>query len=511
MVVDRWARTSLILITCVAMTMPTATSTALADPEDVPTVDDGSTGGPTPDGPEDDGSASDDGAVDAVGPVLSRDDTGTLVARPRIVGGKNVAISFAPWQVALVRDSASDDYSGQFCGGSIIAREWVATAAHCVSDGTTQMSASEVRILAGRAVLSDNSSSGVPVSEIVVHPDYDGISEDHDVALIRLSSPLALKKRSIEIIALPTSKPTAGSTGRITGWGSTWMFDEYGTPVNYYGTPLYPTVLQGTDISVQSDSVCQEELPDGSWNSVTMLCATTPDFMRDTCYGDSGGPLATRVRGRWELSGITSWGVGCAWLSSGVYANVAHYRDWIEDTVLGPGSVPDVSQPVRTADGARLDVLNFDPGFRYQVSVTAGSGRVRVGKATFGVLPLTVTRVSPGASFTIEVTATRAGHVAHSTSIEATALQTGSRPVLSRPVGTSDGATFDVTNLADTYDYQVSITSGVGDVQFGTAAGGVLPVIVSGVARGRSVTVRVTTTREGHATLATSIRARALK
>jgi secreted trypsin-like serine protease len=478
------------MVVCAAMTMPT--SAALAGPDDVASDSAGAVAG-------------------TMGPDLSRADTGTLVARPRVVGGKNVTISFAPWQVALVRSSASDDFTGQFCGGSIIARDWIATAAHCVSDGTTDMAASEVRILAGSAVLSESSSSSVPVSRVVVHPDYDGISEDHDVALLRLSSPLTLKKRSIEVIELPTSKPTAGSTGRITGWGATWMFDEEGNPVNYYGTPLYPTVLQGTDISVQSDSVCQEELPDGSWNSVTMLCATTPDFMQDTCYGDSGGPLATRVRGRWELSGITSWGVGCAWLSSGVYANVANYRDWIETEILGPGSVPDVSPPVRTADGARFDVLNHDPDFSYRVSLTAGSGRVRVGKVVLGVLPITVTRVSPGASVTIEVTTSQAGHVAQSTTIEATALQTGSRPLLSRPVGTSDGATFAVTNFADAYDYQVSITSGVGDVQFGTAADGALPVIVSGVARGRSVTVRVTTTREGHTTLATSMRVRALK
>ena len=64
-----------------------------------------------------------------------------------------------------------------------------------------------------------------------------------------------------------------------------------------------------------------------------MLCASIDGYVVDTCQGDSGGPLATFERGRWVLSGVTSWGSGCAWLSSGIYTNVANYNQWISGNV----------------------------------------------------------------------------------------------------------------------------------------------------------------------------------
>ena len=63
---------------------------------------------------------------DAVTPAdAARSDT------PDIVGGREAIPGAWPWQAALINHTSSDTYTGQFCGGSLIAANWVLTAAHC--------------------------------------------------------------------------------------------------------------------------------------------------------------------------------------------------------------------------------------------------------------------------------------------------------------------------------------------------------------------------------------------
>jgi secreted trypsin-like serine protease len=62
-------------------------------------------------------------------------------APPSIIGGETV--SSAPWGVQV---SSS---SGSFCSGSIIAAQWVLTAAHCLG-GTMTVRVGDVRLGQGQ-------------------------------------------------------------------------------------------------------------------------------------------------------------------------------------------------------------------------------------------------------------------------------------------------------------------------------------------------------------------------
>ena len=255
----------------------------------------------------------------------------------QIVGGADVPISYAPWQVALIDSSKSSNYQGQFCGGSIISREWIATAAHCfdVDEGQAPITANSFRVLAGTATLSTTALSGNLVNSFIVHPYWDPDTFQNDIALVQLKVPLVLNAGTIETIEIPSVDPTALDNARITGWGSTWFRNNSGDDYNLNYTPYkYPTKLQGAEIQVL-DTVgeCTGEFTSG-FDVATMICATVQDWEIDACQGDSGGPMATFYSDKWYLSGITSWGEGCAWYSAGVYTNVANYKSWIESNAV---------------------------------------------------------------------------------------------------------------------------------------------------------------------------------
>jgi secreted trypsin-like serine protease len=262
----------------------------------------------------------------------------------RIVGGSNYSITQAPWQVALIDAHAGNNFAGQFCGGSIYSQYWIITAAHCVTDA----SASNIRILAGRATLGTDLSP-LAVSQILIHPAYNDDTLANDIALIRLATPLTFSS-SVAAIELATSIPKAGSPAVITGWGDTWIQSGTGFVWNYYGSPRFPDHLQGATVAIQSNSFCAGEWG-SDFNSTMMVCSAVPGYWKDVCFGDSGGPLAVNSGGRWALAGVTSFGSGCAWSSAGVYANVANYRSWI---IANAAGFPFDVSPVPTISGSAV-------------------------------------------------------------------------------------------------------------------------------------------------------------
>jgi uncharacterized repeat protein (TIGR02543 family) len=253
----------------------------------------------------------------------------------KIVNGSVKPISYSPWQVALINASKSSNFQGQFCGGSVISREWIVTAAHCVDGDTTINS---FRVLAGTATLSSTTLSGNFVNSIVIHPGWNPVTDQNDIALVQLKVPLVLNAGTIETIEIPNTKAASGTTARITGWGSLLKRLPSADLASDY---LYPSELVGAEIFVNSDADCTADYTIDSstyFYADSMLCAndmeTNPAQYIDTCQGDSGGPLATNDSGIWYLSGITSWGYGCAQGYAGIYTNVANYNSWISTNAV---------------------------------------------------------------------------------------------------------------------------------------------------------------------------------
>lgn len=242
--------------------------------------------------------------------AFQRNEAGT----PRIIGGTDAAPGAWPWTVALIQSRISDNFQGQFCGGTLISPEWVVTAAHC-TDGK---SAGDIDVLAGVTDLKNDTGERVAVKRIVQHPEFNRRNLVNDISLLQLSQPVS-----------PTPAPTdigpethVGELATIIGWGDT--------------DPTFrndfPFILQQAEIPIISNALCESVY--GSSITEGSLCAGYAEGGKDTCQGDSGGPLVLPTDTGWELAGITSFGNGCAQPGFyGVYTRVATYETYIDDSV----------------------------------------------------------------------------------------------------------------------------------------------------------------------------------
>ncbi|CAH7470133.1 1810009J06Rik [Phodopus roborovskii] len=212
----------------------------------------------------------------------------------KIIGGYNCPKNSIPYQVSL------NDNTGHQCGGSLISDQWVLSAAHCYKGKRLQVRLGEhnIKVLEGGEQFID-------AGKIIRHPKYNEDTADNDIIY------------QVSTISLPRSCPASGTQCLVSGWGNT---------VNLGGK--YPAILQCLDAPVLSDSSCKRSYP-GVITS-NMFCLGFLEGGKDSCDGDSGGPVACNG----ELQGIVSWGYGCALRGKpGVYTKVCNYLGWIRETM----------------------------------------------------------------------------------------------------------------------------------------------------------------------------------
>ena len=236
-----------------------------------------------------------------------------------IVGGTAAGPNDNPFQVGLLVKAVGDNFNAQFCGGSLIAPDVVVTAAHCnyyreTKNGPKLLrKPSEVQVLTGTRNLTQG---GVrrDVTAIWQHPNYKTNGNNYDVAVWKLSTQV----QGIPFAQLATTDGTVGSELLVTGWGATGE-----------GKGSSPVLLK-VSVPVVSHATCEAAYAPGSITP-QMLCAGFGPGGKDSCQGDSGGP-ATRSRDNMTLTGIVSYGWGCARPEIyGVYTRVSdpEIRDFI--------------------------------------------------------------------------------------------------------------------------------------------------------------------------------------
>jgi trypsin len=251
--------------------------------------------------------------------------------------GQDIALRHhAPWQVQIY--SNFKDWTPQelkiwrpwerahHCGGSLIADNWVLTAAHCVSQEQVDR---DYRVRLGTENISDGTGITYHIDRIVPHPQYNPVSHDNDIELVHFVADAETRReqpiRPIAKIRLYGTKASDAPIGigvpvTVTGWGQLSSRREYHfSPVLMFGD--VPTVP------------CKVRPATDDW-----LCAG--DTGTDACRGDSGGPLILTY-GVPVLVGIVSWGKGCGRAGEpGYYVRIDrnHYLDWIRRAMAAPPS-----------------------------------------------------------------------------------------------------------------------------------------------------------------------------
>ncbi|XP_065110087.1 coagulation factor VII [Paramisgurnus dabryanus] len=236
---------------------------------------------------------------------------------PRIVKGDVCPKGQCPWQALL-------EYKGEYiCGGVILDSQWIITAAHCVWRRDRTL----LQVTVGEHIrLKDEGTEQKrKVSKMLIHPLYNNSIPDSDIALLLLQSPITLGPFALPVCLPPANGTFAHTLGSIlmstvSGWGH---LSQSGPP---------SVVLQKLEVPRVSLEECRRQT--GLKITRNMLCAGYKEGGRDSCQGDSGGPLVTRYNNTWFLTGIVSWGKGCARSGAyGIYTRVSVFVDWIMKSV----------------------------------------------------------------------------------------------------------------------------------------------------------------------------------
>ncbi|XP_017861595.1 PREDICTED: serine proteases 1/2-like [Drosophila arizonae] len=244
----------------------------------------------------------------------------TAAAAPmegRITNGDVARVGQFPYQVGL---SIAIGDSAAWCGGSVISKRWILTAAHCTD------SADSVTVYVGATKIKEEEPGQhrihVEKSGIIVHEHWDPDLVVNDISLIKLPAELEFNDR-VRAVTLPKKdgrySTYADELAIASGWG---LDSDKSNAVS--------PVLRYVEQPIMSAERCKKY-----WFTLindNVICMSTKGG-KSTCQGDSGGPLVHKEGDISYLIGATSFGLslGCEKNFPAVFTRITSYLDWIED------------------------------------------------------------------------------------------------------------------------------------------------------------------------------------
>ncbi|XP_052749534.1 phenoloxidase-activating enzyme-like [Galleria mellonella] len=259
----------------------------------------------------------------------------------KIIGGTATTIDQYPWLTLI--EYTKDGVIKTLCGGALISARYILTAGHCVVGAVLDLGTPK-NIRLGEYDTSNDGSDCVategggedcsdppviiPIERSIPHPQYDPTTRKNDIALIRMRQNAPFTD-FIRPICLPTMDITLNPPSNfrlfVAGWGAV------NETINKSNIKLHvsvPFVNSKECVPVYSHPKRRASL----WNK--QLCAGG-EKDKDSCKGDSGGPLMYENGRIYELVGVVSFGPKPCGVENipGVYTKVYEYNTWIRSTI----------------------------------------------------------------------------------------------------------------------------------------------------------------------------------
>lgn len=287
----------------------------------------------------------------------------------RIVGGTKVDNDQVyPYFASLWRSCGSGNVCN-FCGGALINEKFVLTAAHCTGS-TVEVCIDDFNVLS-----SSDGEECIRVVREIIHPEYNAFTFLNDIALLELES-----ASTKPVVKLAENNPKQGDDVMVIGMGALWDMGPrpaqgevgdffpcsecnvackndflcrwgtgscattkcYDDADPYEGDefdddrfgPFTAANLREVQVPMRNENICaQSFLPAGSYQASVQICAGG-NQEKDSCSGDSGGPLLNLDGAVPEVIGVVSYGISCGLNGfPGVYTRVSAYQEFIQESM----------------------------------------------------------------------------------------------------------------------------------------------------------------------------------